>query len=164
MLICEKISRIIQNKKKLEKILGITIKNRGKEVTIEGTAENEYTAELVIRALEFGFPFSVALKIKEEDYGFEVLNIKDHTTRKDLKRIRARIIGKKGKSFSTLQSLTKCHFELKDNEVGIIGDPEYLKNAQDAIISLIKGSKHSNVYSHLEKHQVKPVLNLGLKE
>jgi rRNA processing protein Krr1/Pno1 len=48
--------------------------------------------------------------------------------------------------------------------VGIIGDPEYMENAQEAIISIIHGSKHANVYSNLEKHQVKPVVDLGLKE
>lgn len=164
MLIYEKISRIIKNKKKLEEKLGIKIKNRGKEVLIEGEAEDRYVAEAVLGALEFGFPFSVAMMVKDEEYVFEILNIKDHTTKKDLKRIRARIIGKKGKAFKTIHHLTKCHFALKDNFVGIIGDPEHIKNAQGAIISLIKGSKHSNVYSHLEKHQIKPVLDLGLKE
>ena len=126
--------------------------------------EDEYTAKAVIQALEFGFPFSAAMMIKDSEYTFEVINIKDHTNRKDLERIRARIIGKGGKALKTLHNLTKCYFELKDNSVGIIGDPEYIKNAQEALISLIKGSKHSNIYSHLEKHQIKPVVDLGLKE
>ncbi len=94
---CEKVPRIIKNKKKLEEELNIKIKNRGKEVTIEGTPENEYVAEKVIDALNFGFPFSIALLIKKEDNLFEIINIKDHTKRRDLKRIRARIIGKKEK-------------------------------------------------------------------
>lgn len=164
MLICEKISRIIKNKKRLEEELNVKIKNRGKEITIEGKPEDEYIAEMIIEALEFGFPFSVAMMIKEHEYIFEIINIKDYTKRKDLKKIRARIIGKQGKTFKTIQSLTKCHFELKDNSVGIIGDPEYIKNAQEALIYLIRGAKHSNVYSYLEKHQVKPVFDLGLKE
>ena len=161
---CEKIPRIIKNKKRLEDKLKVKIKNRGKEVTVEGKPEDEYVAEKVIDALNFGFPFSIALLIKEEDNLFEVINIKDHTKRKDLKRIRARIIGKGGGSLATFHQLTKCNFELKNNSIGIIGDPEYIENAQEAIISLIKGSKHANVYSHLEKHQVKPVVDLGLKE
>jgi ribosomal RNA assembly protein len=161
---CEKIPRIIKNRKKLEEKLRVKIKNRGKEVSIEGKPEDEYDAEKVIDALDFGFPFSTAMLIKDEDNLFEVIHIKDHTKRKDLERIRARIIGKKGKTLSTLQQLTKCNFELKDNCVGIIGDPEYIKNAQEAIISLIKGTKQANVYAHLEKHQVKPVVDLGLKK
>lgn len=161
---CEKVPRIIKNKKRLEGKLKVKIKNKGKEVIIEGKPEDEYVAEAVIKALEFGFPFSVAMMIKDFEYMFEIMNIKDHTKRKDLKRIRARIIGKGGKTLKTINNLTKCHFELKDNSIGIIGDPEYIKNAQEAIISIIRGSKHSNVYSNLEKHQVKPVIDLGLKE
>lgn len=161
---CEKVPRIIKNKKKLEEELKVKIRNRGKEITIEGGAEDEYIAEKVIDALNFGFPFSIALLIKKENNLFEIMNIKDYTKRKDLKIIRARIIGKKGKSLSTLHQLTKCNFELKENFVGIIGDPEYIKNAQEAITSLIKGAKHANIYSHLEKHQVKSVVDLGLKE
>lgn len=160
---CEKIPRIIKNKKRLEEKLNVKIKNRGKEVTIEGKPEDEYIAEKVIDALNFGFPFSIALRIKDENNTFEIMNIKDYTKRKDLKRIRARIIGKGGRSLATFHQLTKCNFELKDNSVGIIGNPEYIENAQEAITSLIKGSKHANVYSHLEKHQIKPVVDLGLK-
>ena len=163
-LICEKPQRIIKNRKKLEKELKIKITSKEKEITIHGSPENEYIAEKVIEALEFGFPFSVALLIKEEDFMFEALNIKDYTRRKDLATVRARIIGREGKTLKTLLELTKCHFEIKDNQVGIIGEPEYMRNAQEAMISIIRGAKHANVYSFLEKHQVKPVIDLGLKE
>ena len=163
-LILNKIVRIIKNRKKLEEKLEVKITNRGKEVTIKGSPENEYVAEKVIQALEFGFPFSAAIEIKEQDLIFEIINIKDHTNRKDLERVRSRIIGKKGKTLKTLTTLTQCYFELKDNTIGIVGDPEHIKNAQEAIISIIKGSKQTNVYSHLEKHQVKHVSDLGLKE
>jgi len=163
-LLCEKLPRILKNKKKLEDKLKIKITNRGKEVQINGKPEDEYIAEKVIDALNFGFPFSVAISIKEEDLEFETLNIKDYTTRKDLERIRARIIGKGGKTLKTICQLTKCNFELKDNQIGIIGAPECIENAQESMISIIKGSKQANVYAHLEKHQPKPVLDLGLKK
>lgn len=160
----EKLPRILKSKKKLETTLNVKISNRGKEVSIAGEPEDEYTAEKVIDAINFGFPISDALTIKNEDSLFEVISIKSHTKRKDLERIRARIIGTEGKTLKTLCTLTKCFFELKNNEVGIIGSPEHIKNAQEAVISIIKGSKQTNVYSFLEKHQVGPVLDLGLKE
>lgn len=162
-ILSEKLPRILKNKKRLEKKLNIKITNRGKEVRISGKPEEEYIAEKVIDALNFGFPFSVAISIKEENLEFEILNIKDHTTRKDLERIRARIIGKGGKTLKTLCQLTKCNFELKDNFVGIIGLPELIENAQESVISIVKGAKQSNVYSHLEKNQPKSILDLGLK-
>jgi ribosomal RNA assembly protein len=163
-IFCEKFKRIIKNKAKLEKNLGITLTANREEITIDGLPEKEYIAEKVIEALDFGFPFSIALLIKEEDLIFEALNIKNYTKRKDLAAVRARIIGKDGKTLQTLHHLTKCYFELKDNSVGIIGDPEYIRNANEAIMYLAQGAKHSNVYTFLEKNQIKPVFDLGLKE
>jgi ribosomal RNA assembly protein len=160
----EKLPRILKSKKRLEEKLNIKITNRGKEVSIQGKPEDEYIAEKVLDALNFGFPFSDALMIKKEDFLFERINIKEHTKRKDLDRIRARIIGRGGKTLKTLCNLTKCFFELKNNEIGIIGHPEHIKNAQEAVISIIKGSKQGNVYGFLEKRQTKPLLDLGLKE
>lgn len=160
----EKLPRILKNKSLLEKKLKVKITNQGKEVFVEGRPEEEYIAEKVINALNFGFEFGIAILIKEEDNLFEIIAIKDYTKRRDLSRIRARIIGKKGKTKKTFTQLTKCFFEIRDNEVGIIGEPEYIENAQTAIISIIKGTKQSNVYAYLEKHQPKPVIDLGLKE
>lgn len=163
-LISSKVARVIKNRKRLEKKLGVNIANRGKEVFIEGNPLNEYVAEKVIDALDFGFPFSTAMLIQEEDFSFEVINIKDHTKRKDLERIRARIIGAKGGTLKALSELTKCFLELKDNSVGVIGEPEDIKNAEYAIVSLIQGTKQSNVYSYLEKHKPIHTGDLGLKE
>ena len=162
-ILLDKVARIIKNKKRLEKILKVKITNRGKEVFIEGGSENEYTAEKVIDALNMGFPFGTAISIKEDNFSFEILNIKDYTKRKDLERVRARIIGKGGKTLKTLHELTKCYFELNNNNVGIIGDSEHIKNAEGAVVAIIKGAKQSNVYSFLEKHQPEKVIDLGLK-
>lgn len=163
-ILSEKLPRILKNKRKLEEKLNIKITNKGKEIFINGGPTEEYIAEKVIDALNFGFPFSSAMLIKESDFIFEIINIKSHTRRKDLKRIKARIIGKGGGTLQTLNQLTKCYFELKDNQVGIIGPPEHLENGQEAVISIIKGAKQSNVYNFLEKHQIKEVIDLGLKE
>ena len=163
-IICEKIIRVIKGKKKLERELGVKITYKGTDVVIEGEPEDEYVAEKVIIALDYGFPFSTAMLIRGEDFMFEVINIKDHTTRKDLERIRARIIGKKGATLKALCELTKCFFEIRDNQIGIIGYAEYIKNAEEAIISIIKGAKQSNVYTRLERNQIKEVVDLGLKE
>ena len=66
IILSEKLPRILKNKKRLEKKLNIKISNRGKEVQINGNPGDEYIAEKVIDALNFGFPFSTAISIKEE--------------------------------------------------------------------------------------------------
>ncbi len=162
-IICEKLTRILKSKKKLSEILKVKITNRGKEIYLEGSPEEEYLAEKVIDAINFGFATNKALLIKKEDLMFEIINIKDHTKRKDLQRIRGRIIGKGGKTLKTLSNLSECFIETKENNIGIIGLPESIEVVQEAIISIIKGSKQSNVYSHLEKIRPKPIDDLGLK-
>lgn len=160
----EKSPRILKNKKKLEEILDVKITNRGKEIFIEGTPVKEYFANLVIDALNFGFPFSRAILLKDEFILFDILNIKDYTSKRKLERVRGRIIGKDGRTLKTMEHLTGCFFELKENRIGIIGNAEKIENAQRAIISLIKGSKQSNVYNYLEKHHPQKILDLGLRE
>lgn len=163
-LISEKIARIIKNKRILEKALNVKITNSGKEISLEGEPLEEYVAEKVIDAISLGFPLSTALLIKEEDYTFEILNMKNHTKKKDFPRIRARIIGKDGKTLRTLNNLTNCNFEILDKEIGIIGDAENIEAARQAIISLIHGTKQANVYAYLEKHHPQPIFDLGLKK
>lgn len=160
----EAIALILKNKKKLERVLNIKIEINGKDISIEGKPEDEFIAEKIIDALGFGFPVPVALLIKEEDFLFEIINIKEYTKRKDFETIRARIIGRGGQTLRTLNDLTECFFEIKDNRVGIIGEAEKIKNAQEAIIWIVQGSKQANVYGYLEKHHTQPILDLGLKE
>ena len=163
-LIIEKTTRVTKNRKKLEKELDVSISYRGREIYIDGEPESEYAAEKIIEALSLGFPLDEALQLKEEEFMFEMINIKDYTNKKDTERIKGRIIGKDGRAKNTLSQLTKCDFEIKDNIVGIIGPAECMENAQNAIISLIKGSKHANIYGNLERNQPKPVIDLGIKE
>ena len=163
-LISEKIARILKNKKRLEKELNVKITNSGKEVSVSGDSVDEYIAEKVIESLNLGFPLSIALLIKEEDYTFEILNIKDYTRKKNFLSIRARIIGKEGRTLRTLNNLTDCNFEVLGHEVGIIGGAENIESARQAIISLIQGGKQANVYAYLEKHHPLPIIDLGLKK
>jgi len=162
-ILLERTSEILKNKTKLEKELKIKIIRGDKDISIDGKAEDEYIAEKVLEALSFGFSFSTTILIKKEDFLFEILNIKDYTKRNDLSRIKARIIGKGGKTLKTLSELSGCNFEINENSVGIIGDSEDIKKAHDAIISLIRGSKQANVYSRLEHQKSKLISDLGLR-
>ncbi|MEK6906438.1 MAG: KH domain-containing protein [Nanoarchaeota archaeon] len=163
-LIYQDVEIIKKNKIRLEKNLKIKIIEKDGDIFIDGEPEEEYFTEKVMDALTFGFSFSTAMLIKRVDFLLEIINIKEHTKKKNFEIIRARIIGTKGKTLQNLNNLTKCHFEIKGNEVGIIGSPEHIKNAQEAVIALIRGAKQANVYSLLERNQVKEVIDLGLKK
>ena len=163
-IIVDKLIRIVKSRKKLEKILEVKITNRGREVYIEGNPEDEYIAEKVIDAIDFGFPLQAALEIKTQDFIYERISIKDHTKQVNRERVRGRIIGTGGKTLQTLSNISGCYLERNGNEVGIIGDPEQIAAAQQAIISIIHGAKQGNAYSYLERTRPKPIDDLGLRE
>ncbi|MEA3414204.1 MAG: KH domain-containing protein [Nanoarchaeota archaeon] len=162
-ILVEKLPKITKNKKRLSKLLDLKITNRGKEIFIEGSAEEEFMGQKVIEALDFGFPYSHIHILKKDNLDFETINIKEYTPRKNLSSIRARIIGKNGKAIKTLADLTNCYIELNENKIGIIGTLENIERATKALILLIQGSKHGNVYKCLEKNQLKPIYDLGLR-
>jgi ribosomal RNA assembly protein len=163
-IIVDKLLRIIKSKGNLEKELNVHIEINGNEISISGEPEEEYAAEKVIEALDFGFPFSAAFEIKKEDFIFEILNIKEYATQKNFERVRGRIIGRNGKTLKTISNLSECHIELNGNKLGIIGYAENIRKVEEACKILIKGSKQANVYAYLEKHRPEPIIDLGLKE
>jgi ribosomal RNA assembly protein len=151
----EYIRKILQNKKKIETELKVKITNKGKLVFINGKPENEFTTIQVIDAINLGFSIQKALLLKDEIILLQSIHIKDLTKRTDLERVRARIIGKQGKTLKTLNNLTGCEFSLKDNVIGIIGNTEEIEEAIQSVTSLIQGSKQGNVYAHAEKEMKK---------
>jgi ribosomal RNA assembly protein len=163
-ILSEKPIRIIKAKEDLKRITGVNIDNRGKEIYLEGKPEDEFIAEKIVDALDFGFPFSSAIMIKQDNFHFEILDIKDYTPRKDLETVRGRIIGKDGKTLKTLATLSNCFFEINGNRIGIIAPVDCSKSARESIISLIRGSKQASVYRFLEKNQFKSVEDLGIKK
>jgi len=151
----EDIAKILKNKLKLEKQLKIKIKNNGKLFTINGTAEEEYLASKVFEAIDLGFSAEKALLLKDENKILHILSIKGITKRHDIERVRGRVIGTQGKTLGNLSKLSNCHFSIKDNQVGIIGDAEKITEAILAVTSIIQGSKQGNVYARLEKETKK---------
>lgn len=145
--------KIIWSKKELEDKLGVKIAVKGTTVSISGKKEvDEYFAERVLLALDFPFLTEDALLLKSEIYMFEALKIKDFTWRKDMKTIKGRLIGTKGKTLRVLENLSDSYIAVKNNSVAIIAPAETFELARQAVISLIQGSKQGNVYSYLEKH------------
>jgi ribosomal RNA assembly protein len=145
------LKEIKRTKAELEKKLSIKININKKKVDISGTAMNEYEASIVLDAINFGFSTKKALLLKEEDACLRILNIKDFTRKKNLKEVRARIIGKQGKTRKTIENISNCFMVIKDNEIGIIGEAESVEDLITATKNLIRGTKQSNTYRYLEK-------------
>lgn len=164
-ILVKNIREIRKNHKLLEKKLNIKFNIIGKKVILEDKQPEEFVAEKVILALNANFPIDEALILLDENFMLEEINIKEITNKADLVRVRARIIGAGGRTLELMEELSDCYFKLNDNTVSIIGSSEEIKNATNALIRLVKGSKQANVYSYLEKQRriVRPE-DLGLKD
>ncbi len=111
-----------------------------------------YQAKDVITAIARGFSPEKALLLLKPDYALEIINLKEMVRSKNqIKRIKGRIIGEKGKSRRTIENLTDTFISVYGKTVSIIGCFESIGFARQAIMMLINGSPHSRVYSWLEK-------------
>ena len=166
---------LVQNMNKVKKAVP-AIENKVKvkvgfgkgNVSIKGSELNEYVVEKVIQAIDFGFDAEDALLLTNEDFVLEFIEVKEHTRRKNLKEVRARMIGTGGKARKTIENLTGAEIVIHNNTVGVIVDADHLDAVTQAIESLIQGAKHGNVFAYLEKQNVSRRKfdedDLGLKE
>jgi len=152
---------IVENMRKIKKAVP-AIENKIKVkigfgkgcISIRGSGLNEYLVEQIIRAIDFGFYYDDALLLTNEDFVLEFIDVKEHTPRKNLKDVRARLIGTGGKARKTIENLTGSVIVISDNCVGVIVDSEHLDAVIQAIESLIQGAKHGNVFAYLEKQNI----------
>jgi len=151
----------------LKQRLKVNAAIKAKTITLSGEELNEFIAEQIVRAVDFGFNEEDSLLLLNEDYMLEFINIKQNTKKKDLRTVRARIIGRDGRAKGTIAELTGSIIVVNANQVGIIADSEHIDSVIQGITSIIHGAKHSNVFSYLEKQNVnlrKLDDDLGLKD
>jgi len=166
---------IVQNMRKIKKAVPVIedkIKIKisfGKDrISLKGSELNEFLVEKIVQAVDFGFKVNDALLLKNEDFVLEFIEVKEHTKRKNLKDVRARLIGTKGKARKTIENLTGAVIVINNNDVGVIVDSDHLDSVIQAIKSIIHGARHGNVFSYLEKQNISRQKldseDLGLRE
>lgn len=136
-------------KKELEKRTHTSLKiNDG--VEIEGEALDVLKAKEIVKAIGRGFAPDKALKLMDDDFRLEIISLGDESE-KQMKRTISRIIGSKGKSRHTIETLTKTDICVYGKTISIIGRWDYVDRADEAIELLIKGKTHAYVYRCLEE-------------
>ncbi len=130
------------------------VKPLGKLV-INGNQVDEYLVEKILRAVDFGFDVEDAMLLRNDRFSFEFIDVKEHTHRKNLKEVRARVIGREGKAKNTIEELTGAVIVINANSIGVIVDSDHVDACLQALISLIQGAKHGNVFAYLEKQNAK---------
>ncbi|MBN1169627.1 RNA-processing protein [Candidatus Micrarchaeota archaeon] len=152
----ERISVLIgkkgQTKKKIEEKCKIKITVRDEEVEISGESENIFFAMDVVRAIGRGFEPRKALQLVKDDYAFYIIHLREVLpSEKAMERIKARIIGEKGKIKTEIENATESFVSVYGHTVGIIAKLETIEYAKEAVYKIISGAPHSGVLSYLAK-------------
>lgn len=111
----------------------------------------------VTRAIARGFSPERALRLFSDDAYLEILDIHDYVGKgkNHVQRVKARVIGREGKTRRILEEQTGCDIAVYGHTVGVIGDIEGIAPAKQALDMLLRGSEHASVYRFLENKRRK---------
>ncbi len=116
-----------------------------------------YNTKLIIQAIGRGFNPDIALLLTNEEYSLEIIDITEFTgkSKKKMQRIKARLIGTKGKAWKMIEELAGCHLSVYGRTVSIIAHVEEIALARQAVEDLLKGAPHANVYKFVQDKKKK---------
>jgi ribosomal RNA assembly protein len=150
-----------ETKKLLERKTNTKIRiSRDGEVAISSDENiNIFNAHPIILAIGRGFNPDIALMLLDENYILELISLKDFTkNEKDLIRIRARIIGREGKAWKMIATLSDAFISVYGKTVAVISKIEDAGLAKRAGEKLLKGAPHGNVYKYIEMEKKKSLM------
>ena len=111
----------------------------------------------IIRAIGRGFSPEHAFRLFAEDTELYIFDIYDYVSKKEshLMRVKARVIGRNGKTKRVIEGLTGGILSVYGHTVAVIADFESMDIAKKAIDMLLSGSEHPTVYRFLEREMKK---------
>ena len=113
----------------------------------------------VVLAIGRGFAPERAFLLFQGERYLAVLDMKEVTgkrTKEALRRIRARVIGYRGRARERLEELSGCLVSVYGSSVALIGTTEQLVRGTRAVTLLLRGSEHSTVFGFLERARLEP--------
>lgn len=108
----------------------------------------------LVTAIARGFSPERAFRLLDENIVLNIIDITDFAGKnpENLKRIKSRLIGTKGKTRKIIEETCNVYVSIYNDTVSIIGHPEDVQAANEAITSLINGLPHSAVYRFLDDY------------
>jgi ribosomal RNA assembly protein len=110
----------------------------------------------LIKAIGRGFSPERALPLLDDDMlMIEIIDLSKLVgTKRDMARMKGRIIGKDGRTREIMEQLSGAKISIYGKTVAILGYADQIRISRAAIEMLLDGAPHGNVYSFLEKkHQ-----------
>jgi ribosomal RNA assembly protein len=149
-------------KAKVEKQTGVRIIVDSEEgdVTVDYSKAKDPSAVLSVMdfivAVGRGFSPEKAMMVLDDDWYLSVIDIREYVGKKPahIARMRARVIGTKGKTRKLFEELTGAYMSVYGNTVALIGDTFQLDIARRALDMLLSGSEHAAVYKFLESKRL----------
>lgn len=113
-----------------------------------------FKARDVVQAIGRGFSPERAFRLFEDGIILSIIDISDYIkpTRNNLVRVRARLIGREGRTRRIIEETTHTYVSIYGDTVSIIGEVEDVKAAEEAIIDLINGAPHAAIYKKLNEY------------
>ncbi|MDR3102270.1 MAG: KH domain-containing protein [Methanocalculaceae archaeon] len=153
-------------RKHLEKLLGVTLEIDSRDGLVSIETEEDALAEIrsmeIIKAIGRGFSPGRAQRLLEDDEMIlDLIDISDDAdTPQKMSRVRGRIIGRDGKAREQIENMTGTYISVYGKTIGIIGLPDQVNDAHTAVLMLIRGSDHSNVFNFLDRKKKEAKMNV----
>ena len=147
-----KTKKIIEDKCSVQ----LDIDSNGGEILVKSEAITErfqpFKAVEIVTAIGRGFSPENSLRLLKGENSLHVIDLREFAGKStdQIERIKGRIIGEGGKARLNIENLTNASVTVYGRTVAIIGEPNQLRLAVDAISSLSNGSMHGPVYTKLE--------------
>ena len=136
--------------------VNLDIDSEGGEVIITTKKLTEdiepFKAVEIVSAIGRGFSPDNAMKLLSGENSLHIIDLREFAGKSpdQIERVKGRIIGEGGTARLNIENLTNALITVYGRTVAIIGEPNQLRSAVDAISSLSTGSMHGPVYSKLE--------------
>ena len=111
-----------------------------------------FKAVEIVSSMWSGFSPENSLRLLSVENSLHIIDLREFGGKSpdQIERIKGRIIGENGTARLNMENLTGATISVYGRTVGIIGEPNQLRLAVDAISSLCSGSMHGPVYNKLE--------------
>ncbi len=126
------------------------------EIIITGDPMQILKAKEIIKAFGRGFNFKDTLYLLDEEYFLEIVNAGEFTgkSRKRQVELRGRVIGEDGTTKRMIEKYAEVKIAIHGKTVSIIGKPNNIRIAKNAVEMILSGSKHNSAYRFLQENRV----------
>ena len=109
-------------------------------------------AKDIVIAIGRGFSPKQAERLLDEDCYLHVISL-DGKCPKKRERLLGRVIGREGRSKETIEEETGASICIRGKTLALIGTPEELEPAEEAIDKLLAGKTHAYAYQRMFKRK-----------